>query len=98
MSGNWGWTDPVTGHDIAIIGRQDGTAFVDVTDPVKPRYLGDLMRTKGANMSSWREIKTYKNYALIVSDGSTNNAVQGKYIGTNASGTAAMCVGSSSAG
>ena len=70
LSGSWGWTDPVTGHDISIIGRTDGAAFVDVTDPVNPRYLGDLMRTKGANMSSWREIKTYKNYALIVSDGS----------------------------
>ena len=70
LSGSWGWTDPVTGHDIAIIGRTDATAFVDVTDPVKPKYLGDLPRTKGANMSSWREIKTYKNYALIVSDGS----------------------------
>jgi choice-of-anchor B domain-containing protein len=70
LSGSWGWTDPVTGHDISIIGRTDGAAFVDVTDPTKPRYLGDLIRTKGANMSSWREIKTYKNYALIVSDGS----------------------------
>ena len=70
LSGSWGWTDPVTGRDISIIGRTDGTAFVDVTDPTKPRYLGDLIRTKGANMSSWREIKTYKNYALIVSDGS----------------------------
>jgi choice-of-anchor B domain-containing protein len=70
LSGSWGWTDPVTGHDISIIGRTDAAAFVDVTDPVHPRYLGDLPRTKGANISSWREIKTYKNYALIVSDGS----------------------------
>jgi choice-of-anchor B domain-containing protein len=70
LSGSWGWTDPVTGHDISIIGRTDAAAFVDVTDPTHPRYLGDLPRTKGANMSSWREIKTYKNYALIVSDGS----------------------------
>ena len=70
LSGNWGWTDPVTGHDIALVGRNDGTAFVDVTDPVHPKYLGDLMRTKGSPISIWREIKTYKNYALIVSDGS----------------------------
>ncbi|MDB4915004.1 MAG: hypothetical protein JWM95_2648 [Gemmatimonadetes bacterium] len=70
LSGSWGWTDPVTGHDISIIGRTDAAAFVDVTDPTHPRYLGDLPRTKGANMSSWREIKTYRNYALIVSDGS----------------------------
>jgi choice-of-anchor B domain-containing protein len=70
LSGNWGWTDPQTGRDIAIIGRSDGTSFVDVTDPVNPRYLGNLQRTKGSNASSWREIKTYRNYALIVSDGS----------------------------
>ena len=70
LSGSWGWTDPVTGRDIALIGRTDGTAFVDVTNPSRPRYLGDLLRTKGASMSTWREIKTYKNYALIVSDGS----------------------------
>ncbi len=70
LSGMWGWTDPVTGHDIALVGRTDGAAFVDVTDGAHPRYLGDLPRTAGATMSSWREIKTYKNYALIVSDGS----------------------------
>jgi choice-of-anchor B domain-containing protein len=70
LSGMWGWTDPVTGHDIALVGRTDGAAFVDVTDGAHPRYLGDLMRTAGATISSWREIKTYKNYALIVSDGS----------------------------
>ncbi len=70
LSGSWGWTDPLTGKDYAIIGRTDAAAFVDVTDPVHPKYLGDLPRTKGANISSWREIKTYKNYALIVSDGS----------------------------
>ena len=70
LSGMWGWTDPVTGHDIALVGRTDGAAFVDVTDGAHPRYLGDLPRTAGATISSWREIKTYKNYALIVSDGS----------------------------
>jgi choice-of-anchor B domain-containing protein len=70
LSGSWGWTDPVTGKDIAILGRTDGTAFVDVTDPVNPKYLGDLLRTKGSNASSWREVKTFKQYALIVSDGS----------------------------
>jgi choice-of-anchor B domain-containing protein len=70
LSGSWGWTDPLTGRDYAIIGRTDAAAFVDVTDPVHPRYLGDLPRTKGAIISAWREIKTYKNFALIVSDGS----------------------------
>lgn len=70
LSDMFGWTDPLTGRDYALVGRTDGLAFVDVTDATHPRYLGDLMRTPGATMSSWREIKTYKNYAFVVSDGS----------------------------
>jgi choice-of-anchor B domain-containing protein len=61
-----GWTDPRTGNEYAIMGRSNGTAFVDITDPVNPVYLGNLpTRTIS---SSWREIGVYKNYALIVCD------------------------------
>ncbi|MCH7892209.1 MAG: hypothetical protein IH921_11970, partial [Gemmatimonadetes bacterium] len=38
----WGWTDPDSGREYALVGRYDGTSFVDVSDPVNPRYLGDL--------------------------------------------------------
>ncbi len=76
LSGNWGWTDKETGADIAIIGRTDGTAFVDVSDPVNPRYLGQILVTPGANASNWTEIKTYRNYALITKDGSGPHGVQ----------------------
>ncbi|RMF65607.1 MAG: hypothetical protein D6746_00210, partial [Bacteroidetes bacterium] len=38
----WGWTDPETGREYAIVGRTDGTAFVDITDPYHPVFLGDL--------------------------------------------------------
>ena len=27
------------GKDYALVGRTDGTSFVDVTDPARPRYL-----------------------------------------------------------
>lgn len=76
LSGNWGWTDPETGRDYALVGRSDGTSFVDVTDPLRPRYIGDMPRTPGANASSWREMKTYRNYLLVVSDGSGPHGVQ----------------------
>jgi choice-of-anchor B domain-containing protein len=76
LSGNWGWTDPETNREYALIGRTDGTSFVDVTNAEKPVYLGDLPRTEGAHPSSWREIKTYKNWALIVSDGSGPHGIQ----------------------
>src|SRR5690606_34223 len=39
LNDNWGWTDPQTGREYAIVGRTDGTSFVDVTDPANPRYL-----------------------------------------------------------
>ena len=29
----WGWTDPLTGNEYALMGRTNGTAFVDITDP-----------------------------------------------------------------
>ena len=39
----WGWTDPVTGREYALVGRNDGTSFIDITDPTRPRLLGDLI-------------------------------------------------------
>ena len=61
----WGWTDPVTGHEWAILGRSNGTSFVDITDPANPIYVANLLTHSGT--SSWREIKTYGNYVYIVS-------------------------------
>jgi choice-of-anchor B domain-containing protein len=76
LSDIWGWTDPETGKEYAIVGRTDGTAFVDISDSENPRYLGQLMRTEGSPPSSWREIKVYKNHALIVSDGAEEHGIQ----------------------
>ena len=37
-SGNdlWGWTDPETGREYALVGRSLGTAFVDISNPRPP--------------------------------------------------------------
>jgi len=66
----WGWTDPVTGREYAIIGCIDGTSFVDLTDPVDPQVLG-FLRTK-TDSSVWRDVKVYKNHAFIVSEASNH--------------------------
>ena len=76
LSGIWGWTDPTTGKEYALIGRTNGTSFVDVSDPVKPRYLGDLPLTKGARPNVWREIKVYKDHAFVVADGAGKHGMQ----------------------
>ncbi len=72
----WGWTDPETNREYALVGRMDGTAFVDITDPTNPKYLGELPLHEGANPNLWRDIKTYKNHAFIVSDGAGPHGVQ----------------------
>ncbi len=67
----WGWTDPQTGKEYALVGQQDGTSFVDVTDPYAPRYLGRLNTGQGAPsgvLSAWRDVKVYANHAFIVSE------------------------------
>jgi choice-of-anchor B domain-containing protein len=62
----WGWTDSVTGKEYALMGLADGTAFVDIGDPVNPVYLGKLPTHTVATV--WRDIKVYKDYAFIVSE------------------------------
>jgi choice-of-anchor B domain-containing protein len=72
----WGWTDPQTGREFAIVGRLDGTAFVEVTDPARPVYLGELPLHAGARPNLWRDMKVYRNHAFIVSDGAGPHGVQ----------------------
>ena len=61
----WGWTDPVTGKDWALVGRSDATAFVDISNPTNPRYAGELPLTEGATENLWRDIKVYRDHAFI---------------------------------
>jgi choice-of-anchor B domain-containing protein len=63
---SWGWTDPIDGKEYAIFCLIEGTAFIDISDPVNPIYLGKLPTEN--NSSTWRDAKTYNNYAFIVSE------------------------------
>jgi len=72
----WGYTDPQTGHEYALVGRIDGTAFVDITSPSHPVFVGDLPKTSTAPASIWRDIKTYRHYAFIVADGAREHGMQ----------------------
>ncbi len=70
----WGWTDPLTGKEYAIMGRTNGTSFVDISNPENPIYLGNLPTHTGS--STWRDIKTYQNHAFIVADSNGNHGMQ----------------------
>ncbi|MBT8302567.1 MAG: choice-of-anchor B family protein, partial [Maribacter sp.] len=62
----WGWTDPTTNREYALMGLDNATAFVDITDTENLVYLGRLPSATGS--SSWRDIKVYQNHAYIVSE------------------------------
>jgi choice-of-anchor B domain-containing protein len=70
----WGWTDSLDNREYALVGRSDGTAFVDVTDPVNPVYLGFLNSHTGN--TAWRDIKVYADHAYIVSDNNGSHGMQ----------------------
>lgn len=62
----WGWTDPESGKEYALMGLRESTGFVDITDPANPQILGILMTA--TDPSVWRDIKVYDNHAFIVSE------------------------------
>lgn len=72
----WGWTDPQTGREYAVIGRADATVFVDLSDPANPVYLGELPLSDAANVSLWRDVKVYGNHALVVADNAGAHGMQ----------------------
>jgi choice-of-anchor B domain-containing protein len=64
----WGWVDEASGREFVLYGRANGTAVVEITDPVEPVYLANIPT---ATVSSiWRDIKVYGHYAYIVSEAS----------------------------
>ncbi len=71
-SGNdsWGWTDSATGKEYALMGLNNGTAFIDITDPNEAIYIGKL--PTATSSITWRDVKVYKDHAFIVSEASNH--------------------------
>ncbi len=63
---NWGWVDIESGKEYVLSGLDDGTAFIDISDPINPIFLGKLPTE--TTVSPWRDIKVYENHAFIVSE------------------------------
>ncbi len=72
----WGWTHAGSGREFVLIGRFDGTSFVEITDPANPVFLGDLPLHQGAHPNLWRDMKVYRDHAFIVSDGAGPHGMQ----------------------
>jgi choice-of-anchor B domain-containing protein len=70
----WGWFDAQSGNEYALMGMTNGTAFVDISDPEDPIFLGRLP-TQTVD-SNWRDIKVYQDHAYIVADGAGAHGMQ----------------------
>ena len=64
----WGWTDPKTRRDYALVGGIEGTVIVDISDPKRPDVGGTLPTASTAGGDFWRDIKVYDNHAFVVSE------------------------------
>ncbi len=62
----WGWTDIASNREFALIGLNNGTAFIEITDTEDLKYLGKL--PTATSSSAWRDIKVYQDYAYIGSE------------------------------
>lgn len=79
LSAIWGYTAP-DGREYALVGitgsgsgnTSGGTSIVDITDDNNPRVVTHIV---GPN-STWREMKTYKHYAYVVTEASGATGVQ----------------------
>jgi choice-of-anchor B domain-containing protein len=67
-SGNavWGGVESKGNREIAVVGLDNGTAFVDLTKPSCPVVVGKLASTTGRSVS--RDVKAIGDYAVVVAE------------------------------
>lgn len=64
----WGWVSPVTNKEYALVGVSNGLAFVDISNPSVPVYLGTLPPHTGNSL--WRDVETLDHYCFVGSEAS----------------------------
>jgi choice-of-anchor B domain-containing protein len=64
----WGWVSPITAKEYALVAVSNGLAFVDISDPETPIYLGTLPTHTGNSL--WRDVETMDHYCFIGSEAS----------------------------
>ena len=69
----WGWTDPVTRRDYALVGGAEGVTAVDITDPKRPIVAGFLTRRTTEPAIIWRDLKVYADHMFVVSEDEDSN-------------------------
>jgi choice-of-anchor B domain-containing protein len=71
----WGWTDPQSGIEYALMAQTNGTVFIELSDPANPTIVGRLPSHNNKS-SAWRDVKVYNNFAFIVADNNSGHGMQ----------------------
>ena len=66
----WGWTDPVTGKEWVLMGRANGTSFIDISQPREPVLVADMPRHQ--TNALWSDVKVYQDHAFVGKEGAGN--------------------------
>ena len=65
----WGYVDPTTGAEYALLCSELGLHVIDCTDPTNPVERGMIPSENPSSSSNfWRDVKTYGSYAYVVSE------------------------------
>ena len=64
LSNLWGYVDPVTGTEYAIVGTYTGTSIVSMQNPATPVEVAFVPGPEGI----WREMKTWGHYAYVTNE------------------------------
>ena len=51
----WGWTDPLTNNEYALMGSNKTLTFIDITDPISPKIIGLFRHTNRFKSVARRE-------------------------------------------
>jgi len=62
----WGYRDPNTGNEYAILGTTTGTSILNITDPFNPYETGFIPGVT----STWRDVETYGDNLYAGTEGS----------------------------
>lgn len=71
VTGVWGWTDPVTRREYALVARTGALVFVDISNPSGPIVVAQMP----GNPSGSRDVKVYRDHAFFVGDGAGNHGM-----------------------
>lgn len=66
----WGWIDPDTNVEYALMGTNKGITFIDITNPAKATIVGTLKAETENNQI--KDVKVFNSFAYIVSEGPGN--------------------------